>query len=286
MKTGIFGTFGGWPLTQNRLKDMQEGNMEAFAGVLSMLGDGSTPVILSGMAENVVPSGPSWLHVLTEGYFYYCVPGGVPQVYHCPMDSAVTSNGAYVTYVDVTDVTTDAYYNSGTAYPVINDSYGTVSADASGAGTDTHLEFSDFIDFAEAMRRNVAETGWNDLALANVSGAITGHLYYKKNRLTNQLEYKLQIAVATPSAFGDAPGGSLKTLGTLPVEYRPASDVFIMARLEGNAGTYVLLNVGGYVTSIAISIDSASGLVSAIFAKPDASFSSLGVYGNGVFSLD
>ncbi len=265
---------GGFPLSQARLAYMQEGYTEGFEALISTVDDGSTPVRLTG----VTFSGGGFGHY-NDGYIIY------------QGDLIRFSGGAGfplgvsdVVMVVINDVSSTLTYKNGSTPAVLIERIASVYAGPSLTDA-THFPFDDIIDYAEQLGR-LSREGWNSLSLSHATGAVSGTLYYKKNQITNQLEYNFVFGSATPSALASVPVASTLTIGTLPAGYVPSQTIQTCGNLSGLFGYFMLLSVGGYINQIRIVISASSGDISTTLPKPDASISIFSVTASGTASLD
>lgn len=268
---------GGYPFDQDTLDFLQNTYKDVFTQVGKLGVSGSTPSVINGMA--VTNSG----NTVANGWFIY---GGeiIPFT-----GSTVTPSGGQVALVLISTTATPLNFDDGSTPSVIITKTASLIAGASVTDA-THFPVSSMISWQQGLGLNGRESAFTTININLATGAITGTLQYRKNLITNQLHYKLSIAVATPSALTDAPTSALSLLATLPAGYIPSSAHNVMAAIAVTsagpvANSMLLLNVGGYVNSFRLFFGTDGG-VSVFLNKPDASVILFNVYSSGVIGLD
>ena len=207
MKKIDFTQPGGFPLTQDRLNDMQNAYLDMLAAIAGVGNPGAAPMIMSGMVATV--AGPNV--TITDGWFYY--QGVVVRF----TGSTHTLSGSLVPVITVATTSSSLVYYNATSPMVIAEKTATWAPGASGISTATVFPFATMVPFGR-------ENAWSSVNIATMAavGGASGTLYYRKNYLSNTLELRGQIVVSNPNNlnFGGAPETS-QVLATLPAGYIP-----------------------------------------------------------------
>ena len=268
MNTIDFSHEGGFKFTQEMFDYMQQSYVKAINALGALAGSG--PTIIMGMVTGL---DVSIHHTCTEGWLYY---NG--ELLYCPATSVSDGDygGADTDGWNIVDITTNRTYDDGSVFPALHSKiaqWGPVHAGAINA-----VRVTDLVPYGR-------EGAYSSTALAHVGSGTTGTLFYKKNRLTGQLQYHLAFSVTTPSAFLDAPGGNNILLGNLPDGYHPVTPQHLLAAVSTNMGPYPPLNAGGYFNSVLVQIG-ANGLITATMVKPGASVAIINVQSEGFIAMD
>ena len=264
---------GGLPWSQDRLAYIQASYSEVFTQFANLGVSGAAPAILNGMAVTVPGAGEI---AVSDGWFAY--NGEV-----IPFTGSTVTPGGGVALVLITVLETPLTFNNGSTPNVVISK--TASLTTGATVTDaTHFPVTSLKTFQAGFGINGRETAWSTLALSDATGTITGSLYYKKNFITNQLEYRLSLTSVTPSDFSDAPGGNNLVLGYLPAGYQPSHQQDVMVTMQCDLGCFVPLNAGGFANSVLLQLTSA--FVGLRIAKPSGAVSTLSMTGGGVVSLE
>lgn len=272
----VFTEIGGYPLDQDTLDFLQSSYEAQFGQIGSMGIVGSTPAVVSGMA---VSGGGN---TVANGWFMY---GGelIPFT-----GSTVTPGVGQVALVTISTATDTLEFEDGSTPGVIITKTAALTVGASST-TASQFPVSSLVSWAIGFGRNNRETAYHTLALSHATGSVTGTFKYKKNYLTNELHYQLNVATTNPSAFADAPTASPLLVGILDAEYCPATighfnGGHVFATLSSQP--FMKLNVGGYINSVRITIGAGAGLINVYFVKPASGITVYQVYATGVMSLD
>lgn len=267
---------GGFPLTQDRLKFMQEATGEAIRALIATAGDHEGPYILSGM--KITEPSPGDINI-TDGWFIY--RGKIVK-----FAGVTLTPGSYPVWVQITNLTTDLIFYTTITQPVqlstlataILDTTGTVSED------DTHFLLSDAVEWAVAVGR----THYDDwIIIEDDMGATLTNvsLKYRRNRITNTVHIRGTLTVADAHGFSGDEALSLGIMQYLPEGMGFLEMINIPNYIHSGGGPIKNHEAIDYITSIPITIIS-SGAIYASILRPDMGTSEYRVFINHIFSLD
>lgn len=267
---------GGFPLTQDRLKFMQEATGEALRALIATAGDHDGPYILSGM--KITEPSPGNINI-TDGWFIY---GGKIVKF-----AGVTlTPGSDDIWVQITNLTTDLIFYTTTTEPVQLSALATAIVDTAGilVEDDSHFVLSSALEWAVAIGRAHYDD-WviieNDLGatITNVS------LKYRRDRIANTVHIRGTLFVADPHGAGGDEALSLGTIQYLPEGMGFLEMINIPNYVHSGGGPIKNFEENDYITSIPITIIS-SGTIYASILRPDIGSGEYRVFINHIFSLD
>lgn len=267
---------GGFPLTQDRLKFMQEATGEALRALIATAGDHDGPYILSGM--KITEPSPGAINI-SGGWFIY--RGKIVK-----FASATLSPGLDPIWVQITNLTADLIFYTTTTQPVQLSAVATAVVDITGTlvEDDTHFLLSDAIEWAVAIGYHHYDdwvTIEDDLGatLTNV------HLKYRRNRITNTVHIRGTLYVGDPHGSGGDEALSLGTMQYLPESMGFLEMINIPNYVHSGGGPIKNFEENDYITSIPIFINS-GGSISTSILRPDIDSGEYRVFINHIFSLD
>lgn len=243
-KTIDFTNPGGFPLTQDRLGDLQDAYGDAIGAMLDAVGHSGVGLALKGM--EISPDTPSAGTVtVTDGIFWY--NGQLVKF----TGGTATPTGGDVVLVTITETVTQLTYND----TVDRDAITTYTANLTTGATVTDAENFPLLD----LERWGNDDEWKSLVVSTSAplGGVTGTIYYKKNNLTNTLQLRGGLTAANPGNFGDNTTNTFALMQTLPTGYRPSYEAFFKAFHNTgfgipveDAGNYYILDIPCKVNSL------------------------------------
>ena len=276
MKAIDFTHAGGFPLTQNELDYLQQAYTECLTALTIMGGDGTTPVLISGMAQSGPAPGTT---AATDGWFFY--NGELIRF----TGSSATPVGTDVVLVQITPAATNLTYNDGSSYPAVLNK--TAALTGGPLMTDaTHFPLSSLQPFQLAFGANARESSWSSIVVntPGLSGGVTGTVYYKKNILTNTLQIRASLNVNNAQNLPASPASSNTLLGTLPTGYIPNSIAYFTTYYF--AANLFKDDLGvSWVKHLTSAVNPA-GQIYINFIKPEASVPAYTVMFNTIIPLD
>ena len=276
MKQIDFTHAGGFPLTQDELDYLQHAYTECINAFALMGGDGTTPVIISGMATSIPTVGTI---MVTDGWFFY--NGEMIRF----SGSSVIPTGSDLPVVVITPATTSLTYNDGSIYPAVLNKTATLMSMPSATDA-THFPLASLVPFQLAFGVSGRESNWNSIFVNTLAsdGGVTGHIYYKKNLLTNTLQIRASLNANNAQNFSASPLAQFSILGTLPSGYFPAVAAYFTTYYF--AGNLFKDDLGVSWVKHLTSVVNPSGDVSINFLRPDVSISAYTVMFNTIIPLD
>jgi len=271
-----FSHAGGFPLTQDQLDYLQQAAIACLNGLA--LAHGAGPVALTPLVYTY--DGGTLHYNLPAGWIFY----NGEMLYTAGGYVTDGSLGPAVLGFTIQDNTTNLTYNNGSNFPALHSKVAVWSAVAAGGGAGI-IRYSDLVPFGQGFGLNARESAFSTIAVSIPANDITGTIEYKKNALINAVQIEMTVAAVYIDSLSDAPGGTVLTLGTLPVGYRPASNKTLMAQMIGGAGAYVQLDGGGVATCAPVKVNS-DGSVILTLAKPAGGTASLIVTLSALLPLD
>lgn len=279
MKTIDFTKPGGFPLTQDRLKYLQQAYTELFGAMGLLAAPANIPIVVSGMVFSAV--GPTTS--ISAGWFFY---NG--ELIYFPGNSISSSVGAgNAVYVVLSTTATPLTYNDGSTPDVILETTAAMAILVNTTPTDaTHAPWSTAVSFGQGFGATFRDSAWKSFAVATGSGngTITGTVYYKKDATANTLHLRGVLASTTPTDFAAAPGTTYQVMGTLPAGYRPATLATFMA-INEIAGMVLGEDGVTYFDTIRCIVNT-SGALEMVWRLPDASVLGYGMQFNVIIPLD
>lgn len=218
---------GGFPFTQDVLKDMQEYYLTMMQKLCSNFGPG--PFIISGMVQG----GGS----ISSGWFYYngdIIPftgGTIP-----------TPAGGSVVLVQITANTGTLTFTDGST-PIVKVGPTAVLTTGATVTDATHFPLSILQNFGR-------EAAWNTLSITGVPSGISGTIIYRKNFIANTLQLQVSVTINS-TALGTAYSGSI---GTLPSGYRPTATLYYPGIINRSATTNIYDNQTPQAPIVAIPV--------------------------------
>lgn len=266
---------GGFPLTQDRLKFMQEATGEALRALIATAGDHEGPYILSGM--KITEPSPGEVSV-SDGWFIY--QGKIVK-----FTGAILTPGSDTIWVQITNLAADLIFYATGAQPVQLSSLATIVVDSAGSLVvdDTHFLLADAREWAVTMANNYQDD-WviieDDLGatLTNVS------LKYRRNRFANTVHIRGTLYIGDPHGYGGDEALSLGIMQYLPEGMGFLEMINIPNYVHSGGGPIKNFEEIDYITSIPLFINS-GGSISASILRPDISMGEYRVFINHVFSL-
>jgi hypothetical protein len=212
MKTIDFSQPGGFPLTQDTLGYLQEGYMEAL-DMLAKVADTGAPIKLWGMVQGPPVGGGTAIGNISDGAFYYNgqlykFTGGDYGSISDDIIVVIADNASSLTFFDAS--TPNVVFNNNATFadlPTVTDA--------------THFPYSSMVTFGVGLGLANREYGWNDISVGYSGGGepdISGHIYYKRNLMSNQLELRIELLLTNVGNISGVPGACV--IGTLPLGYR------------------------------------------------------------------
>ncbi len=276
MKTINFTQTGGFPLTQDGLDYMQQAYSEGLLALSQMGSDGSSPVIISGMAITTPAAGTV---AVADGWIWY--NNEMIQF----TGSTVTPSGTDVPLVAITAGAVPLTYNDGAVHNAMFTK--TASLTSGTAVTDAyHFPLSAAQPFQLVFGRNAREAAWNSIVVntASSAGSVAGTLYYKKNILTNTLHIRATLTANTAQNFVGAPAAIFTLIATLPTGYLPASSALFTTYYYAPNLFKDDLGVS-WVKQLTSAINT-SGQMYINFLRPESSVLAYSVVFNTIIPLD
>ncbi len=262
MNTIDFSQPGGFPLTQDILSTIQSTYVDGLTGLASVIDDGSTPVIISGM--NIThPSGGT---AVSDGWFYYR-----GQLIQFTSSSLGVLSGGIVPLVLITNSSNTLTFNNGSTPSVLFTQTaqliaGTPLTDA------THFVLSDIVPFIIQIGRLGRESSFTSITSTTsaASGGVFWLMEYKKNYITNTVHLRFSGSIAHPENFATSASYAPVNLGTLPSGYRPVSRFPFRLWIEPPGSSRIVQDTGvNYMEEINCWITN-GGIIIADFRKSAA----------------
>ncbi len=245
MNTIDFTQVGGFPLTQERLKFLQE----AYSGpinALSKLGlTRSTPVALMGMA---VSGGGN---TVADGYFMYN-----DEIYAFT-GGTVTPGGGDVALVEITVTVSTLTYKSGATPAVVTTKTATL-IDGPTVTDATHFPVSALVPFGTALGQDNRDGAFTTVAVSVPfgypgSGSITGNIDYKVDKIANTAQIKGVVTIGNPAVLptGTLHSSQLASLGLIPTGRTVFTGLVTLAGAD-TGGARVARTGGGYIERVSV----------------------------------
>lgn len=262
MNTIDFTQPGGFPLTQDILNFLQSTYVEGLTGLATVVNDGSSPVIISGM--NIThPSGGT---AVSDGWLFYR-----GQIIQFNASSLGVLSGGIVPLVLITNATSTLTFNNGSTPSVLFTQSAQLMAGT--ALTDaTHFVLSDAVPFIIQLGRLGKESSFSSITSTTsaASGGVFWLMEYKKNFISNSVHLRFSGSIAHPENFATAALYTPVNLGTLPSGYRPVSRFPFRLWVEPPASSRIVEDTGvNYMEEINCWIDN-GGNIRADFRKSAA----------------
>jgi hypothetical protein len=248
---------GGFPFTQDVLKDMQDLYLAGMQNICTMLG--SNPFIISGM----ITSGTS----ISDGWFFY--NGDL-----CPFTGGTipTPAGSDAVLVTITPGTGTLLFNDGST-PVVK--IGPTAALTTGPTvTDaTHFPLASFQAFYSGLAGMIKESEVH-AAISVAGGFITGDLYRRIDHLNNTMRVRGNLFVN--SGIGGSGSYGLWSTGVIPAHEAPFRGTVTFNGFSLDA------TGKDYLTDIALSLDT-TGSINILAYKGSANYT---ITVNAILPLD
>ena len=288
MKRTDFSFSGGFPLTQDRLNDMQNAYAECLDALGRVTGAAATSgVILSGCGLHITGS----VYGIAAGYIYCTDSSGNGQVVRVPGQTGVTITGGNVPYLSIDDHATSLTYNDGGVHASVIDRYATLVPAATGTSVPgILLEMSMMVPYGTALGLNYREQTWQTLVVNTPAGegGVTGNVYYKKDTISNTLQIKCDLMGAANAQNFPANTDSIWVLmGTLSSAYCPADTVFFTAHVITVLSSLISLDHTNveYIRTVECLVQS-NGNLFMRWIQPDTSIAGYTVRFNSIVPLD
>ncbi len=274
MKNIDFSKPGGFPLTQDQLGYMQSAYTEALVALASVGGTG--PIVISGVEmTRTTVSVPTYTYSVTAGWVLYNGEMIRVSAGSITIDASIATLGFAIIRASA-----PLTYNDGASYNVVNDVTCALTSNPIGASDDANY-FS-----VGSLRKYGRETTANTLAVSTLpaDGGVSGNIYYRKNFLNNTLQLSAFIGCANVQNFASVSAPQFYVLGTLPIGYRPAANLYFLGlpisvyRLKDD------LDIS-WLDTVVCSISS-TGVLAAKFIRPQASIVSYAFAFNVLLPLD
>ena len=216
METTDYSQAGGFPLSQDRLNDLQR-NMITAVGILAKMGGlgAGVAVRLWGMKAGPALYGGGAVGNISDGAFFdndeLCLFTGA--------DYGAISD-AILVKIDV--AATPLTYHDGSTPGVLLNKTATFE-DAPAITDATHFPYGDMVLFAEAFSENSREITTQHIVVG--SGTVTGNIYYRLEPLINSLHLWFEVSPTAPTGL---PLTSTRIeIGTLQAGFRPPFDRYV-----------------------------------------------------------
>ncbi|MES2701876.1 MAG: hypothetical protein V4649_04510 [Bacteroidota bacterium] len=278
MKSIDFSKPGGFPLTQDQLGYLQAAYKETVTA-LAKVGGGIGPFIISGMAVDNPVTGT---YNATEGWFFY---NG--EMIHAPAMSITGVSAGNDVYVLLAESNDTLIYNSGSTHEVILDNHATLTALPTGTAEDaTRFLLSSLKPFGVGFGIANRQAVWNTLVVNTDPsvGGVTGTVYYKKDYTANTLHIRGLLTANNAQNFAASPTALYSLMGTLPVNYMPASNVyftsyyFVSSLIKDDLGV-------AWVKQVNCALNT-SGQFYVNWLRPEIAFGGYGINFNTIIPLD
>ncbi len=262
MNTIDFTQPGGFPLTQDILSFLQSSYVDGLTGLASVIDDGNTPVIISGMTISHLSGGTA----VSDGWLYYR-----GQLIKFNASSLGVLSGSIVPLVLVTNTSSTLTFNNGTTPNVLFTQNAHLISGTPLTDT-THFVLSDAVPFIIQMGRLGREPSFSSTTSTTsaASGGVFWLMEYKKNFINNTVHLRFAGSIAHPENFASAALYAPVNLGTLPSGYRPVSrfpfrlwvEPPTSARIAEDTGVNYMEEINCWITN--------GGVISADFRKSGA----------------
>lgn len=266
---------GGFPLTQDRLKNMQEATGEAVRALIATAGDTTGPIILSGMITTTPSPGT---YAVTDGWFIY--NGSIIKF----TGGSVTPAGGEVPLVEITNTANTLVYYNFSEPPVEFINTATVVAGTTLTDT-THFPLADAVEWGVALGITHRNGGWIEIETEEPSVFATATVRYKHDRIANTLHIRGNITVGDPHAAGGSVGISLGAIPYMPTDFAFLEMLSIPNYVHYGGGIVKTYDEIDYLWSVPIVLNS-GGSISAYLIRPDVATAEYRVYFNHVIPLD
>ena len=276
MKKIDFTHAGGFPLTQENLDYLQQAYTECVNALTMMGGDGTTPILISGMVSTTPSPGST---SVTNGWFFY--NGEMVRF----TGGTVTPTGTDVPLIVISPASTNLTYYDGSIYPAVLSTTATLSSGPTLTDA-THFPLSALQPFQVIFGLGGRESGWNGIFVSTpvLDGGVSGYIYYKKNFLTNTLHIRASLNANNAQNFSASPAALNALMGTLPAGYIPNNVVYFTTYYF--ASNLFKDDLGVSWVKQLTSTVSPAGQILINFLRPDISVSAYTVMFNTIIPLD
>lgn len=234
---------GGFPFTQDMLDWLQQNSL----AVMNMLGAKLLPDSLANTANTpvaLVGINPNGGYVYKAGWLWYN-----NEILHFPTDidtsGLPTLTGGLVYGFAIQEVDTPVAYFDGSSH---NTKISRTVTIASGANTLT-ASFIPLTTTIYYFATGLRETEWNTVSITGTSG-IGGNYSYRKNFLSNTLQFELSVSI---NSLTIAPG-YIGGIAQLPAGYRPLNTRYYAGMIIPAALTNIYDNQTPQAPIVAIPI--------------------------------
>jgi hypothetical protein len=279
MKRFDFTNIGGFPLTQDRMKWVQDGYMEALEALAMVAVDevSPRPLRLKGM-DSFVPS--TGRIGLSGGAFFY--NGEI-----CLFEASAVDVPLYpdTLLVTISDNATGLLFKDGVSRDVQINRRGTLTVGLPVTDANT-FTVSDMVGYEQALAVKMKESTTRSITVNTPGslGGVTGTIQYKKMYAGDLVAVSGTLTANNALNFNASPGALFYVMGTLASGYRPvATQYFVAQYFAGN----MFLNDSGvqYIKQLTGTV-STDGSIRINWIKPDAAISGYSICFNFVMQLD
>ncbi|GAA4465265.1 hypothetical protein GCM10023093_17120 [Nemorincola caseinilytica] len=216
-----FGQPGGFPLTQNRLADLQTAYTEALLAIIAAGGDIVGPLRLSGMELTTPSPGTT---AVSAGYFVY--NGNLVRF----EGGSVTPGEDDEVAIVISHPAEDLTYNDGVERPVLLRTIATLVAEEPAGMDDTRFPIMLFNPWGRI--------GWAGGYM--MSSPLEGTVLYRKDLFSNVVALKGNVSISNISPATELPAIGFLTFWTLPEGYRPEEDAYFVGHFidPASGGNY------------------------------------------------
>lgn len=273
---------GGYPLTQERLADMQAAYKEGLEGILAMGRYAEDEgYIISGMASTVVGDNL----IIADGLLYY--RGRIIRFEESSYDTSVVPGAGNAVMIVITEDSTSLQMHSGaTLADAITElvAYVDITLDDVTDTSFLHARLKPWLYGAGAKSR---EEGWEEYTNTSGAGAQPDlTMYLKYDPITNSVYCRGDIQINNAQGLS-ATLGTYLNVGTLPAKFRPT---YTTTKWFFNLGQ---VGVANYLDSTSVQyVDMGfgrvgnDGVVSVTIQKPEVSVSFVWYQFSFVMPLD